>query len=303
MAFRWRPYSMRCKAGLFTGRLLAPAAGSAWTLRTAVSGIWRDVAFGNGVFAAVSTDGTNRVMTSTTGESWTGRSASEQNEWQSVAFGGGRFVAVSSSGLSRAMTSTNGIDWTARNASSQRSWQKVVFGGGLFLAVDGAGNGMISSTGQFWSNRTTPFGVNASIAYGNGVFVSAGASSPFATTDGTSWTQGTYPSGSGTIRSIAFGGGSFVVATSLGFMVSTDGLSWAFYPGAQPSGAMAFGGGVFVLVSASVAATSNDGISWTSNSWSGGQLRAIAFGNGVFVGVGGFYDENSAIAPRAARSA
>ena len=59
-----------------TGRCTRPTRNS-----------WRSVAFGNGLFVAVSDDGTNRAMTSTDGVSWTTRTAAAANRWQSVAFG------------------------------------------------------------------------------------------------------------------------------------------------------------------------------------------------------------------------
>jgi len=53
---------------------------------------WYSVTYGNGLFVAVSYDGTNQVMTSADGITWTARSASEQNQWYSVTYGNGLFV-------------------------------------------------------------------------------------------------------------------------------------------------------------------------------------------------------------------
>ena len=73
----------------------------------------------NPLFVAVSTNGTNRVMTSTDGTTWTARSASEANGWRSVTYDNGTFVAVSDTGTNRVMTSTDGTTWTARSDSRQ----------------------------------------------------------------------------------------------------------------------------------------------------------------------------------------
>src|SRR5690606_5527398 len=66
---------------------------------------WTSVTYGNGLFVAVAYDGTNRVMTSPDGITWTSRSAPEANVWYSVTYGNGLFVAVSTSGTNRVMTS------------------------------------------------------------------------------------------------------------------------------------------------------------------------------------------------------
>lgn len=64
-----------------------------------------EVVFGNGLFVAVSSDGTNRVMTSEDGENWAHHEAAEANTWQGIAYGDGKFVAISSDGVNRVMTS------------------------------------------------------------------------------------------------------------------------------------------------------------------------------------------------------
>jgi hypothetical protein len=75
--------------------------GVTWTSRTSASNNnWYDVTYGNGVFVAISYDGTgNQVMTSTDGASWTSRTtAGVSNNWRSVTYGAGLFVAVNESG-------------------------------------------------------------------------------------------------------------------------------------------------------------------------------------------------------------
>jgi hypothetical protein len=54
------------------------------------------------VFVAVAGGGTNRVMTSPDGVTWTARAAAEANSWFSVAYGNGVFVAVAEGGANRA---------------------------------------------------------------------------------------------------------------------------------------------------------------------------------------------------------
>jgi hypothetical protein len=86
-----------------------------WTTRTsAANNTWNSVAYGNGLFVAVSSTSTNQsVMTSSDGITWTLRTGTTTNSWKSVTFGNGLFVAVAQSGTgNRVMTSPDGITWT-----------------------------------------------------------------------------------------------------------------------------------------------------------------------------------------------
>ena len=74
--------------------------GINWTSRaSAADNSWQGVTYGNGLFVAVSNDGSgNRVMTSPDGINWTSRASAADNWWLSVTYGNGIFVAVSWSG-------------------------------------------------------------------------------------------------------------------------------------------------------------------------------------------------------------
>ena len=85
--------------------------GTTWTARSAAeANQWRSVMYGNGVFVAVSQNGTNRVMTSPDGTTWTARSAAEATTWVGVTYGNGVFVAVANLGTNRVMTSGKQLD-------------------------------------------------------------------------------------------------------------------------------------------------------------------------------------------------
>ena len=97
-------------AGTIPGAAPAAAdqAGITWTSQTiAADNSWQSVAYGGGLFVAVSSSGTgNRVMTSPDGITWTIRTSAFDNDWQSVTYAGGLFVAVAFSGTgNRVMTS------------------------------------------------------------------------------------------------------------------------------------------------------------------------------------------------------
>lgn len=120
-------------AGLFvavstnggTTRAMTSPDGVTWTSRTTGSIGCVSIAFGAGVFVAVSAVSTDRVMTSPDGVTWTPRTAAEANSWRSVTYLNGIFIAVASDGTNRVMTSADGITWAARSASEANQWYGV----------------------------------------------------------------------------------------------------------------------------------------------------------------------------------
>ena len=182
---------------------------------------WRSVTYGNGLFVAVSISGTNRVMTSPDGITWTARSASEANSWYSVTYGNGLFVAVSTDGTNRVMTSPDGITWTARSASEANSWNSVTYGNGLFVAVayTGTNRVMTSPDGITWTARSAPAYLWRSVTYGNGLFVAGGSSfqnNLMTSPDGITWTMRSNTAGSNQFYSVTYGKELFVVVTLAG---------------------------------------------------------------------------------------
>ena len=110
----------------------------AWAAQTAgaATNQWSSIAFGNGVFVAISYDGpssgTNSVMTSPDGVIWTARTpAYSTYYWSLVTFGNGLFVAIT---VSKVVASADGITWTAGTAISG-AWKSVTSGKGIFVAV------------------------------------------------------------------------------------------------------------------------------------------------------------------------
>ncbi|MFV0552903.1 MAG: beta strand repeat-containing protein, partial [Anaerorhabdus sp.] len=107
---------------------------------------WYSVTYANGLFVAVSYDGTNQVMTSPDGINWTARTAAAASTWRSITYGNGLFVAVATGGTNRVMTSPDGITWTARTAAEANQWYSVVYGNGLFIAVTNTGTNRVMTS-------------------------------------------------------------------------------------------------------------------------------------------------------------
>lgn len=138
---------------------------------------WSSVIYAGGQFVAVASSGTgtNRVMTSPDGITWTMRSAAEANTWMSVTYGKGLYVAVAQSGTKRVMTSPDGITWTGQDAAQANSWKSVAYGNGRFVAVssDGTNRVMTSVDGKNWtsvaaSDNASPW---QSVTFGGTCFV------------------------------------------------------------------------------------------------------------------------------------
>jgi hypothetical protein len=270
------------------------AKGLAWTSRTsAEDNTWSSVTYGNGLFVAVSSDGTHRVMTSYDGVVWSPHSAAAANSWSSVTYGNGLFVAVSSDGTNQVMTSSDGINWTSRSAASADAWDAVTYGNGLFVAGGNGSSGVMTSPdGINWTSRTAAGQGWETIAYGNGLFVLGSGLNDYAVStspDGITWTHNF---NAAALRKITFGNGLFVGVNTTGTQTSPDGITWTS-SGSIPSGAwrnVTYGNGLFVAVGLSSGTnrvmTSPDGLVWTARSAAAANnWTSIAYGNGVFAAL------------------
>lgn len=281
------------------------ADGTTWTARTAAeANTWNSVTFGNGTFVAVSSNGSNRVMTSTDGITWTARSA-PASVWFSVTYGNGLFVAVAAVGTDRIMTSPDGVTWTPRGSTTD-AWQSIAYGNGTFAAVGtGPTNTVMTSTDAVtWSSSSGLSGNWSSVAWGNNKFVAisntgSASNRVMTSADGVTWAyaQSTH---NGNWNGIAFGNNTFVaIASSLGMgsdyvMTSSDGVTWTPRTAAATSGwtSVTYGGGKFVAVAnngTTRVMTSTDGITWAGHAAAEASAwKSVAHGNGLYVAVASF---------------
>lgn len=268
-----------------------------WTARVAAeSNQWQAIVYADGQFVAVSSTGTNRVMTSPDGINWTSRTV-QTNSWRAITYGNGLFVGVSSDGISCVMTSADGINWLARNAPAQQ-WYGIAYGNGLFVAVSVDGSGVMTSPdGIDWTYRTAAESNNwVGITYGNGLFVAVstnGTNRVMTSPDGINWTSRSAAE-ENSWYSVTYGNGLYVAVGSDGthrVMTSPDGITWTARLAAEASqwNDVTYGNGVFVSTASggtNQVMTSVDGINWTirsaaeANAWSD-----VAYGNGLFVAV------------------
>ena len=276
-----------------------------WTSASATEqNQWKSVTYGNGKFVAISSNGTNRVMYSTDGISWTAATLTEPatttNYWNTITYADGKYVALAATGTNRAMYSTDGINWTASaTAPEANQWTDITYGDGKFVAVsqDGTNRVTYSSDGINWTAASAAEANSwRDVTYGDGKFVAVsfnGTNRVMYSSDGINWTSASV-STDGSWYGITYGGGKFVAVATGKVMYSSDGINWTVLSidfSGNTSGwqRIIYANGYFVTVAPSGTPAimySSDAINWSAgtvaanNDWWG-----LTYGDGKFVAV------------------
>lgn len=305
----------------------ANATTVAWTSSTNVpAGNWYALAYGNGRWTAVAQSGTNRLMTSTDGVTWTTSGLTYNGavggpidgDWRAVLYANNMWIAAGYDG--RLMTSSDGLSWSNTSVTGltiNEDINALAYKTGLWVAV--ASNSVIvtSSDGLSWSSAGVT-GVPASIVLrsvvwssGRGKFFAVGDSTTVIySSDGLTWSNASVTgiAASQSLTSIATGTASngnlrfvIVAPSNTGGTVwsSTDGLSWSAgtantnCTSSQRWNATGFGNGRWMAVrGAGGTCDSISSILGIQTSWeqtTGGTAswwNAVAYGNGRWVTVG-----------------
>jgi hypothetical protein len=122
-------------------RIISDASPSNSTSAVGNSGVWNEVAFGNGKFISVGDGGLIQYSTDN-GNSWsiaTAPAGTETHNFKCVTYAAGKFVALGS-GVSTnpVIYSTDGITWTAvltGPGTTSTSWNSVTHDGVVFVAI------------------------------------------------------------------------------------------------------------------------------------------------------------------------
>ena len=288
--------------------------GINWTghSSTAPSGNWNKVTYGNGLFVAVESSGTNHVMTSPDGINWTGHSSTAPiGSWNSVTYGSGLFVAVEFGGSNHVMTSPDAINWIVRSNAPSGNWENVTYGNGTFVALEisGSNHVMTSGTPDYSSVQNnniyqggitvngndnffgTPIATstNGLLSIGDGGF--SGLVNNFAGSSlGTDIAVNTATSFTGNLIDLQVGGNSKFSVDANGNISSagtilTAGTLWTqrTVPTSDTWNDVTYGNGRFVAVGSGQVMTSPDGLTWTTTGALTNQWTNIAYGNGLFV--------------------
>jgi hypothetical protein len=290
--------------------LLNSPDGINWTQysSTATTANLNDVAFGNGLFAAVGSgsyssggysSGGTIIATSSDATTWTSHNFNGYGFLNRVIYGGNQFVAVGNGGT--ILTSTNGINWSSRNPGVTYSLFDVAYGNGVYDVI--GFNGILSSTnGINWTtNYSGYFRYVHSIAYGNGQFVAFGNTNILSSVDGVNWTiRRPLPISVQSISSLCFGNASFVALFCANFPIGngafilSDDLEINYASSIIMSNVaygvsgdnITYGNGQFVACLGQAVITSTDGLNWKQRTPLFAGLNGVAYGEGHFVAVG-----------------
>jgi len=268
---------------------------------------WRGLVFADGQFTAV---GTDAVMRSPTGQTWTLQAAPPAGAWTGIAFGEGVLVATATGGADRVMRSTdNGVTWSAVTPPEANAWWSVAYGDGVFVAVASSGTNRVmrsEDAGITWDPIAGIAGQEwFSVTYGNGAFVAVGVGTDpvmRSTDGGRTWSSATAPA-SNSWFSVTYGNGVFVAigqgtpGTQRAIRSVDGGLTWtAQVTPAVNWRAVAYGEGVFVGTKTNFGVnirSEDDGETWVrvdepplpNGSSLSREWRSVAFGNETFVAL------------------
>jgi len=260
-------------------RVMTSINGNYWTSRTSASNDnWQGITYADNQFIAV---GSNAVMTSPDGITWTSRTV-PVGEWQAITNCGGLFVATATWGSSYVMSSTDGAEWILRTPSYGWSHDAVACSATIprFVSVSQFGRAWSSANGTTgWSTQNPGAIVDIrTVAFGNGRFswleysTNSGNRYGGYSTNGLNWAAGLVPSNQW--KYITYGGDKFIAVAEGGLnsrsAYSTDGANWTLGSGVSSNSwqGVAYGAGKYVAVANSGTnnrvMTSADGQSWES---------------------------------------
>lgn len=212
------------------GLVMRSDDGLNWTTMPQVLGAqFSDVAFGNGIFVAVSRGGWHAIWRSADAVSWTGVSLPDFGvRLSSVAFGNGRFVAGAPTG--EIYTSDDGTTWTAAASPVRVQVAGMTFGNGRFVGVSVQGAIFTSVDGRTWSTAVTEAGWLNDVAHGDAGFVAVGGISRgviWTSRDGLDWVPQTAAATMPALHVATYGNGQYLLAGQDGaIFIGSDGERW-----------------------------------------------------------------------------
>lgn len=185
---------------------------------------WYAIAYGNGKYVAISSDGD--ATTSTNGSAWTTPKQVTSNSLYDILFADGKFVAV---GTKTLVYSTDGNTWTTVTSSALSSaWlSKIAYGNGVFVVCDGSYS-YTSTDLTHWEAKTYIGTSNVrTLTYGNGRFIATGNTGFCASSeDGQTWTKLNTDLGNVSANRCVYGNGKFVISTNGRIYTSINCVNW-----------------------------------------------------------------------------
>ena len=134
--------------------------GVSWVAGASLAaGTWTSIAYGQGVWIAVSTGGTATSYSTDGGVTWTvGGALPSSSTWIDIAYGANKFIAISSDGAVNPVWSVDkGVTWSSTGSSGyigSGTSTRVNYGQGVFVVTQSSSNNMSSSEdGVVWTTR------------------------------------------------------------------------------------------------------------------------------------------------------
>lgn len=199
-----------------------------------------NIAYGNGIFVAVSNVWGSTTAVSSDGIHWDSNPAGIPNEhWSKLIYGDGTFVTITDGGTNRIMTTSDGVNWTPHNVGNL-GIRTGAYGNGRFVLFPqygwDDGHVLVSTdAGASWQEipRTGVLNFHdlGAAIYHDGEFITMYWGSTHRSADGIHWTETADPINVGDWR-LAYGNGLFVAvpadwSPSNHYMTATDTANWS----------------------------------------------------------------------------
>jgi len=187
---------------------------------------------GNGNFVAVGDDGL--VFTSSNGTNWTSRTSGTGSDLLAVAAtSNNTFITVGQNGIALRSTN-NGVSWAAPNILNTTNWYEAAVTAGNDVVIGGVHSGFdkADQNANNWSD-SSPARINKylyALAYGNGTYIAAGATTwetssddeVWFSTNGINWTDLSLPPGQNAWRGACYSDGRFFIVGANGAILKSN---------------------------------------------------------------------------------
>jgi hypothetical protein len=281
------------------GRIWRSLDGYHWENRYLPGATLNDVAFGNGSFIVVGSDGA--AFVSTDGEAWTKASTGTGNHLEEIVHTDSGFLAVARRASKELIQSPDGVNWKHWD-HTRGLWidvAEVLFAQRQFVAVggDSAGGQILHSTdGATWRTADTASepGHLLGLTYGQDQYVAVGSREIWISANGRSW-RPSIQSTSYLLWDIAADDTVFVAVGETRpqqavLLRSAEGDVWESIVGVEDLPVIytvTRGPRQFVALAPRAALTSAEGKNWTRHPLNEDHpMKDIAFANGRYVAVG-----------------
>jgi hypothetical protein len=273
---------------------------SGWTATNLTSVGFRCIEYGNGIWvASCHSSGNSGLYYSYNGMTWRQSNITSGYCWD-IKYANGYFVGGSYSGNGLYYT-TDGVTWTQSSSVNSGNFNSITYANGIWIASSyDKGLWYATSPSSSWTNVISS--ALYKVYYGNGIFVTAGQSCLYYSSDGKSWTQSTHTSGD--YEGICYANGIWVIGAAdniddedkvNGLWYSEDNCKTFTQSNITSNtyGTIRYANGVWIAVSSGLGGlyTSIDGKTWSiinDSTLSRYNYYDVYYANGVWV-LGSIY--------------